>query len=162
MKRGRKDKYESHVKPFLDRIPSWRKDGLTEEQVADKLGIAYSTFNYYKNEYLELMEALKKGKENLLEELKESLYKRAMGYKTEEVKQLIRKTRAGKEITEVEKYTKEIYSDTCLIFALKNLDPENWRDRRELQQDVKLNKPVIIVDDIPNIITEGEEGDETI
>jgi len=157
--RGRKNKYETHVKPFLDRIPFWRKDGMTEKQIADKLGIAEDTLHRYKNLYSEFSECLKKGRENLLEELKESLYKRAMGYKTEEVKQLIRKTRAGKEITEVEKYTKEVHSDTCLIFALKNLDPENWRDRRELQQDIKLNKPVIIVDDIPNIVIE-DDGDE--
>jgi transcriptional regulator with XRE-family HTH domain len=160
MKSGRKDKYESHVKPFLDRIPLWRKDGLTEEQIANKLGIDEATLYRYKNKFCEFCEALKKGKENLLEELKETLYRRAMGYKVEEVKHIIRKTKKGNDVQEVEKYTKEVHSDTCLIFALKNLDPENWRDRRELQQDIKLNKPVIIVDDIPNIVIEGDEGDE--
>ena len=69
----------------MDRIPSWRKQGLTEEQIAQKLGIAYSTLNLYKDSHLALSEALKKGKEELIEELEDSLYKKAMGYEFEEV-----------------------------------------------------------------------------
>jgi hypothetical protein len=56
----------------------------------------------------------------------------------------------------VEKIKKIVFSDTCLIFALKNLDPKNWRDRRELQQDITIDKP-IIVDDI-----QEDDEDETL
>jgi len=39
----RKTKWDTHVQPNLNRIPKWRRDGLTEKQVAQKLGVAYST-----------------------------------------------------------------------------------------------------------------------
>lgn len=29
-KRGRKSKWDTHVLPNLDRIPKWRRDGMTD------------------------------------------------------------------------------------------------------------------------------------
>jgi hypothetical protein len=160
MKRGRKNKYDSHVKPFLDRIPSWRKDGLTEKQVAFKLGISEDSLYTYKNLYSEFSECLKKGKENLIEELETSLYKRAMGYEYEEIKQYIEKDVMGQQKTKIEKTTKHLApSDTAIIFALTNLKGEKWKHKKEVQQDININKPVIIVDDIPNTEIE-DDGDE--
>ncbi len=162
MKRGRKDKYTTHVKPYLNRIPSWRKDGMTEEQVADKLDVGYSNFMKYKTLYEELKEVLKTGKAELIENLKDSLYKRAMGYEYEEVKHLVEKDEKGKEKKKIERTKRIINSDTCLIFALKNLDPENWRDRKEIKQD--LNQTVqhltidIVDDDNEETIVDEELG----
>jgi len=156
MKMGRKSKYETHVKPFLDRIPSWRKDGLTELQVGKKLGISEDTLHRYKKLHSEFYESLKNGKELLIENLKESLFKRAMGYKVEETKQIFRKTKKGQDAVYVERYTREVYSDTCLIFALKNLDPENWKDRREIQQDINQTVQHLTIDIIDE---EGKEID---
>lgn len=130
-KRGRKSKYDTHVLPNLKRIPKWRRDGLTEEQVAKKLGIAVSTFSEYKLKYSELMEALKKGKEDLIEELEDSLYKRAMGYNYTETKEEYENGGLTKRTTTV----KHITPDTgALIFALKNLKPNKWSnsDRVEI------------------------------
>jgi DNA-binding transcriptional MerR regulator len=156
-----RNKYDTHVKPFLDRIPAWRKDGLTEEQVAKRLGVAYSTFREYAKKYSALSAVIKKGKEDLLEELKESLYKRAMGYEYEEVKQFIEKDAQDRQKTKVEKIKKFVFSDTCLLFALKNLDPENWRDRKEVQQDINQSiqhLTIDIVDDEDNVIELDDEG----
>ncbi len=76
-KAGRKPIYDECVKPYLDRIPKWRKQGLTEKQIAkDKLRIGYSTLQNFKNDYPELAKALKEGKEELIENLEESLYKK--------------------------------------------------------------------------------------
>jgi len=61
---GRKTKYDTHVVPYLKRIPSWRKQGMTEEQVAKRLGVAYSTLSLYKKKHSEFSEALKKAKKN--------------------------------------------------------------------------------------------------
>jgi hypothetical protein len=149
-------KYETHVEPYLDKIAYWRKDGLTEEQIAkDKLHIAYSTLNLYKKQKSELSEALKDGKDDLIRELKESLYKRAMGHEVEETKTYIEKDDSGKEKKKVEKTKRMIHSDTCLIFALKNLDPENFKDRRELKQEVNQTIRTLgfdLVDENGNVI----------
>ena len=59
-KKGRKNKYYTHIKPQLKYIPEMLQD-MTEEQVAKKLGVAYSSWNKYKLEFPELMEVIKKG-----------------------------------------------------------------------------------------------------
>lgn len=143
---GRKTKYDTHVLPFLKRIPSWRKQGMTEEQVADKLDIAYSTLNLYKNKYSELSEALKKGKEELIEELEDSLYKKAMGYEYEETETWLEEV-DGVQKKRVKRIKKLAHPDTgALAFALKNLAPDKWRDRQELDQSGDL---VINIEELP-------------
>ena len=67
-----KDKYGSHVKPYLGDITKWCGT-MTEKQMAEKLGIAYSSCCKYKNDHMELSEAIKKGRQNLVAELKSTL-----------------------------------------------------------------------------------------
>jgi hypothetical protein len=124
----RTSKYETHVEPYLNDIKYWRKDGLTEEQIADKLHIAYSTFKVYKNKNSALSAILKNSKETLIKDLKISMYNRAMGYEYEETRTLIEKNGKGKERRKVEKHKKTYFSDTLLIFALKKLDPNTFGD----------------------------------
>lgn len=132
-KRGRKSKYDTHVKPYLDRIPKWRRNGMTEAQIAKKLGIAMSSFSLYKLKHSEFSEALKNSKEELIENLEDSLYRRAMGYSYEETK--IEKESDGK--VKVTKTNKELPPDVgALIFALKNLAPGKWKnDDRFISED---------------------------
>jgi transcriptional regulator with XRE-family HTH domain len=63
---GRKDRYESFVKPYLSEIEKKTKEGVTEAEIAKALGVAVSTFNKYKLQHPELVEALRpKGAEKL-------------------------------------------------------------------------------------------------
>jgi hypothetical protein len=159
---GRKNKYESHVKPYLDKIPRWRRDGMTEKQICEKLDITEESLNQYKKRYTELTESLKTGKAELVESLKDSLYRRAMGYEYEETKTTVEKDDQGKDRKKIEKNKKMIFSDTCLIFALKNIDPENFKDRKDVKADINAkiqNMTIDIVDDEGSII-DFEEGFE--
>jgi DNA-binding transcriptional MerR regulator len=141
---GRKSKYEDYVEPYLDKIAYWRKDGLTEEQIASKLHIAYSTLKEYKNRYSALMAALKTGKEDLIAELEKSLYKRGMGFEYEEVKTYVEKDDTGKEKKKIEKTKKFLAPDTgALIFALKNLRSDKWKDKIETTRDEE--KPIEVI-----------------
>ena len=127
MAAGRKNKYETHVKPYLEDIAQWYEE-LDEKQIAEKLGVAVSSFENYKNKYPELKEALKKGKQNLVGELKASLRKKAKGYTYEETKTSIRDEN-GKKVQTVEKYKRYAHPDTGAIhLLLKNLDPEWTND----------------------------------
>lgn len=147
---GRNNKYETHVKPYLDRIPKWRRDGKKEAWISNKLGVGVSTFNVYKNQHQELRDALKKGKEHLIEGLEDSLYKKAMGFEYEEVKQVIEKDDQGKDKKRVEKTTKHSLPDTgALAFALKNLAPDKWRDRRDAENTGTNDGGVTIINDAP-------------
>jgi len=127
---GRLNKYETHVKPRLKEIPKLYET-MTEAQIARELGVAVSSFEKYKTEYPELIEALKKGKKDLVEELKASLKKKAKGYTYEETK--VTQRREGHQTTVVkETYTKVAHPDTGAIhLLLKNLDPEWHNDDKK-------------------------------
>lgn len=133
---GRKSRYETHVKPYLQQISEWYQD-LDEKQIAvERLGIAVSTFEKYKREHPELVEALKKGRQSLVIELKAALKKKAKGFTYEEKKTTIRDD-GGKKITTIEKFQKYAPPDTGAIhLLLKNLDPE-WTNDDQTTIDLK-------------------------
>lgn len=144
-KRGKPRKYDDYVKPYLPLISEWCRT-MTERQIAEKLGIAYSTFNQYKADYQELKDAIKKGRQNLVAELRSSLIKRANGYYYTEKKETTEKVKWPKEMYEAlvdagftpeqiesgrvvktEIAHKHAHPDVAAInLALKNYDRENW------------------------------------
>lgn len=79
-KRGRKSKYDTHVKPKLFEIEKWARDGCTEKEICARLGISESTFNDYKKQFSELSEPLKEGKAIADYKVEDALYKRATGF----------------------------------------------------------------------------------
>jgi len=135
---GRKNKYETHVKPYLEQIKEWYET-LNEEQIAKKLGVSVASFENYKKQYPELKDVLRAGREHLVEELKTSLKKKAKGYFYEETRTTIRKEH-GKEVQVIEKYKKYAQPDTGAIhLLLKNLDP-TWRNDDQSTLDLKREK----------------------
>lgn len=80
MKRGRKSKYETNVKPRFDEIKQWAENGMSEKDIAGNLGVHYSTFIEYKSKFPELNELLKKSRKNPVEEIKAAMLKRAKGF----------------------------------------------------------------------------------
>lgn len=132
---GRKDRYETHVKPRLDEVKIWI-ELLTEEQIAKKLGVSYRSFENYKSKHPELVEALKSGREALVENLKTTLKKKAQGYYYEETKTFVREV-DGKTTKTIEKYKKYAQPDLGAIhLLLKNLD-DGWRNDDKPTMDLK-------------------------
>ena len=127
---GRKNKYTSHVEPHLKDIPEWLET-MTEAQIAKRLGISVCSFEKYKTEHEELVEALRVGNEHLVDELKSTLKKKAMGYTYKETRTT--RQRKGKDVVvtieEVERYA---HPDTGAIhLLLKNLDPSWTNDDKQ-------------------------------
>lgn len=126
-----KSKYDSHVKPHLDKITKWTED-LTDEQIAARLKISRKSFIEYKKQHPELVEALEKGKKRLVVELKDTLKKKAKGFYYEEVKTVkIHNPDTDAEqdwIEKIEINRKYAQPDTgAAHLLLKNLDP-TWRN----------------------------------
>lgn len=126
-----KSKYDSHVKPHLEKITKWTED-LTDEQIAARLKISRKSFIEYKKQHPELVEALEKGKKRLVVELKDTLKKKAKGFYYEEVKTVkIHNPDSEAEqewIEKIEVNRKYAQPDTgAAHLLLKNLDPE-WRN----------------------------------
>jgi hypothetical protein len=114
------------VQPRLDQIKEWYQLN-TEDQIAKRLGISPASFGKYKREHAELRDALREGRETLVENLKMSLKKKAQGYYYEESKTTVRQE-GGKDIKVIERYKKYAHPDTGAIhLLLKNLD-ESWRN----------------------------------
>lgn len=147
---GRKSKYQTHVEPKLLLIDAWARDGMIQEDIARKLGVAMSSFSDYKNKFSELSEALKRGQEVVDVEVENALFKRAVGYRYDEVtreaaRELDEETGEYKTVmVETKRVTKEVQPDvTAQIFWLKNRKPEMWRDKKEVDADVSGSMQVI-------------------
>lgn len=135
---GRKGRYETHVKPFLNDIGKWYET-LTEAQIAEKLGVSVASFENYKRDYSDLREVLKTGRATLVEELKESLKKKAKGFTYTEKKKIIRVI-DGKKTQVIEEYEKYSLPDTAAIhLLLKNLD-DTWRNDDKATMELKQQK----------------------
>ena len=125
-KRGRKNAYETVIKPRFDDILKWLRSGATEEQICKNLGISQQTFYKYKQENTEFSEFLIKGRQNLVEQLRGALIKKALGFDYAESK-VTTKVVDGKEQTTTEITTKAALPDVAALnLCLKNYDPENW------------------------------------
>lgn len=115
----------------LLKLEGWARDGLTDEQISRNMGIAYSTFREWKKKYSAFSAVLKRTKDVVDREVENALFKRAMGYKYDEVTY-----ECG---VEVKRVTKEVAPDTTAqIFWLKNRKPAEWRDKIEQQQTVTI------------------------
>lgn len=82
-----KGKYEYWLTPEgLLKLESWARDGLRDEQLAERMNIAPSTLYEWKKRYSEISESLKKGKEIADIQVENALLKRALGYSYNEDK----------------------------------------------------------------------------
>lgn len=137
------------TKDGLTRLKGWARDGLTDEQMAQKIGIVPSTFYAWMLKYPEISEAVKNGKEPVDIDVEDSMVKLALGHyvtvkkpmKVRTEKRLKKKDKDGKEyetgvIVEehIEYVDEQVYippNVTAQIFWLKNRKPEQWKDKRE-------------------------------
>lgn len=121
---ARPSKYGTHVEPKLNLVEAWARDGLTDEQIANNLGVAYSTFREYKKDYPALSAALQKGKDDIDVMVENALLKAALGFEYEE-------EQVSKDgVYSVKKYAQP--NTTALIFWLKNRRPQAWRDKQDV------------------------------
>ena len=119
----KQSEYDTKVKPHLDKIRQWVTD-FSEGQIAVKLGITQQTFIKYKKEHPELSEAILDGIQDLKDELKDTLKRKAKGFKYVETK-IIEDEKNGKRIETYEKYAQPDVGAIHLL--LKNIDPE-WHN----------------------------------
>ena len=124
-------------------LEGWARDGLTEEQIANNIGISRQSLWEWKKKEVNIFNALKKGKEVVDIEVENALFKKAIGYnitvqKAFKLKDIIYGEN-GKKISEKERieYAEEeihVPADTTAqIFWLKNRRKQQWRDKIEYE-----------------------------
>lgn len=125
-KRGRKSVYDTLIKPRFDEVLEWLRNGATDRQVYENLGIKKDAFYKYKREKSEFNEILQKGRQSLVVQLRGALVKKALGFQYSEIKKYT-KIENGKSVQYIEETKKNALPDVAAInLCLKNYDPDNW------------------------------------
>jgi len=127
MTAGRPTDYDPNIHP-AEAIELARK-GLTNTEIADRMGIACSTLKLWRKLHPEFSAAVKEGKDSADDLVIESLFKRARGYEVVEEKAM--NIDGDVQIVRLEKH---IPGDpTSMIFWLKNRQPEDWGDKKQVE-----------------------------
>ena len=138
-----KGKYHEWLEPdSLLKLEAWARDGLSQAQIAENIGICEDTLYTWKKKYPEISESLKKGKEVVDIQLENAMMKKALGYKYQEAtKELV----DGKlQITKV--VMKEAQPDSvALKFLLINRMGDKWKSKQDV--DMTGNLEIVFEDD---------------
>lgn len=171
MAKPRKDSYEVRVKPKLDLVLGWCRRGLTNEQVAENLGISVQSFDNYRKRYDEFANAIDKGREETDIHVENALVKRALGYSYKEVTRE-RKQVPNPETGEMEyklvvtkSVTKHVVPDVgAQQYYLEHRSPKRWeRVPQQYLDSNQINKDIqSIADLLNNPLPERQIGDEEL
>lgn len=129
---GRKSAYDTIIKPRFDDITEWLRNGATEKQIYENLGITKETFYKFKRTKTDFADLIKNGRSTLVIQLRGALLKKALGYDYTETKKYT-KFEDGKPVQYVEETTKKAHPDVAALnLCLKNYDPDDWANDPQL------------------------------
>lgn len=128
---GRPTKYRPEYAEQAKRL--CENNAFTDAELALFFGVNLSTLHLWKIKHPEFSDSVKIGKGPANERVAKSLYDRAMGYSVVETD--IRVINGKIVKTDVVKHYPP--DPTSLIFYLKNREPDQWRDKQELEVDLR-------------------------
>ena len=130
-------------------MENWKRSGLTDKQIYEKIGISQETFYVWIRTHTLFSEALKKGKEFSDFEVENALFKNATGYyqkinKVHKIKTI--KVVEGKrlETEELVEKEEEVFfqpNTAAQIFWLKNRKSDAWKNNpvpNENEQSIQI------------------------
>ena len=107
-----KGKYADWITPEgLLKIEGWAREGLTDKQIGNNIGISQATLYEWKKQFPELSDTLKKSKDVVDRMVENALFKNAIEGNT-----------------------------TAQIFWLKNRKPDKWREKPAYEDTSELDK----------------------
>lgn len=133
MKLGRKSRFEPKYLPI---IYKYTAGGHTEQGVARRIGISDRTWAYWKEKHPEILQVLKKAKDDPDAAVERSLYRMATGYHQEVMEPVFDRKNGEVAYATYKKYFAP--NVTAAIFWLKNRRKEQWADTHHVEQTVNV------------------------
>lgn len=128
MAKGRMAEWETEEN--LERITTWARRGLTDEEIFANIGVSRPTFYDWLKKSPNILNALKKGREVSIQLVENALFKIACGYYVEE--SFI--DDKGRETTKIKHIPPNLGAQ---VFILKNRKPKYWKDKIITDDDEK-------------------------
>jgi hypothetical protein len=113
--------------------------GAIDKELCDFFNVAESTLNLWKQKQPKFLDALKRGKVVADANVAHSLYKRATGYSCKETH--VSNYQGEITLTEITKHYPP--DTTSCIYWLKNRQPDKWRDKIEIDSNIKIDKETL-------------------
>jgi len=124
---GRPTKYDPKIHPGI--IAKLAATGMIDEDMAGVLDIDIATYYRWKEAHPEFSEAVARGKSTPLTAVEAALYRLCKGYTYDE---------GGVKRTK--------HPDVRAIqFYLKNVAPDKWRDKQEVEHSGEIKGPLVII-----------------
>ena len=145
-KAGRKNAYETKIKPRLKEIQEWSKEGANDIEIIRRLKISKATYYKYLTKYKEFADSVKRGRSEAVEKLENAMFNCALGGKQKlqkamKVKKILYKDgKKDKEIEVMEPYEEEVFiapNVTAGIFLLKHWAKEKGYTNDPLSLELK-------------------------
>jgi hypothetical protein len=122
--RGRPTEYDEKLTPKL--AEALAKQGLTNEELAEELGISIRTFYQWKEVYPDFSHSVKAGGSPINDRVKNALLRRALGYDL-----VLKKEVVVMGSLQTAEYDVHIEPDVgAALQWLKNRVPDEWRDKQ--------------------------------
>lgn len=123
---GRPSKFDPKM---LEQVEKLCLLGATDKEMSNFFGVSEQTFNTWKQQHPEFLEALRKGKEEADANVASRLYARAIGYEHPDVH--VSNYQGQVTLTPIRKHYPP--DTAAAIIWLKNRQPGRWRDKVEHQ-----------------------------
>lgn len=135
----------------------WARNGMTDDEIAEAIGINRVTLYKWKAKYSNIGNALKRTKEVYDSEVEEALENAALGYYKKE-REWRRDPDTG-DMVLYREYEKWFKPDvTAQIFWLKNRDKLHWRDKQEIQMDLEEDEYGVLA--MPDVLPAEQPPEE--
>lgn len=120
----------------LSKVTHYASKGYTDVELANIFNVTEQTINNWKPKYPQFFESLKSGKLLADAKVEASLFQRACGYSHPEVH--ITNYLGKVTLTPIIKHYPP--DPVSMIFWLKNRNPDEWRDRTDINHNIKSYK----------------------
>lgn len=137
-KRGRPSAYKDE---YATLAYNYTLLGAIDTELAGFFGVSKTTLNAWKKHHPDFLASIKNGKEIADGEVVLALYKSATGGHVITEDKLVSNGEGGQEVITLKKHLEP--SVTAQIFWLKNRQPDKWKDKQEVNNNIKIDKELL-------------------